>query len=74
MTCELCYGWVLPVLRSVAACAPWLAAGAAAAGRTGPADVGTRSGSRQGGVAGEGEGLCFHTREATGPIAPGPLR
>lgn len=74
MSCELCYGWVLPVLRSVAACAPWLAAGAAAARRTGPADVGMRSGSRLGGAAGGGEGLYFHTQEATDLTAPGPLQ
>lgn len=74
MSCELRYCWVLPVLRSVAAYAPWLAAGAAAAGRTGLADVGMRSGSRLGGAAGEGEGLYFRTQEATDLTAPGPLQ
>lgn len=69
-------GWVILVLpvRSDAACAPWLAAAAAAgadaAGRTGPVAVGMRSGSRQGGAAGEKEGPCFHTQGATDLTAP----
>ena len=66
-------GLVLPVLRSVAACAPQLAAaavGAAAAGRTGPAAAGMRSGSRRGDAASEEEGLWLRKRAATAPIAP----
>lgn len=68
---------VLPVLRSVAACAPWLAAaaaGAAAAERTGPAAVGMRSGSRQGDAAGEEEALGCRTRGATDLTAPEHLQ
>lgn len=66
---------VVPVLKSDAACAPWLAAaaGADAAGRTTPVAVGMRSGSRRGGAAGEKEGLCLHTQGATDLTAPGHL-
>ena len=67
-------GWVVLVLpvKSDAACAPWLAAaaGADAAGRTGPVAVGMRSGSRRGGAAGERGGLCLRTRGATDLTAP----
>lgn len=67
---------VLPVLRSVAACAPWLAAaaGAAAAEHTGPAAAGMRSGSRQGDAAGEEEGLGCRIRGATDLTAPEHLQ
>lgn len=64
---------LVPVLRSGAACAPWLAAaagGADAAGRTAPVAVGMRSGSRQGDAAGEKEGLCLRTQGATDLTAP----
>lgn len=60
----------LPVPASAAACALRLVAGAAAAGCKGLAGGGMKSGSRPGGAAGEGVGLCFHRREATGPSAP----
>lgn len=59
-----------PVQASAAACALWLVAGAAAAGCKGLAGGGMKSGSRPGGVAGEGAGLCFHRRGATSPNAP----
>ena len=70
-------GWVILVLpvRSDVACAPWLAAAAAAAGadaagRTGPVAVGMRSGSRRGDAAGEKEGPCLRTQGATDLTAP----
>lgn len=66
---------VVPVLKSDAAYAPWLAAaaGADAAGRTTPVAVGMRSGSRRGDAAGEKEGLCLRTQGATDLTAPGRL-
>lgn len=63
---------ILPVLRSGAACAPWLAAAAAgadAAGRRAPVAVGM-SGSRRRDAADEREGLCLRTLGATGLTAP----
>lgn len=67
---------LLPVLKSGAVCAPWLAAavGAAAAGHIGPVAVGMRNGSRLGDAAGEGEGLCFRIQGATDLTAPEHLK
>lgn len=61
---------VLHVLRGCAACAPWLAVDAAAAGRTAPVVVGMRCVNRLGGAAGEEEGPWLHKQEATNPTAP----
>lgn len=61
----------VPVLWSGAACAPWLAAAAAAgAGHTAPVAVGMRSGSRRGGAAGEEGGPGLRTQEAIDLTAP----
>lgn len=61
---------LLPVLWSVAACAPWLAVGAAAAERTGPVAVRMRSGNIVGDAEGEEEGLWLRTQGATSQTVP----
>lgn len=63
-----------PVQWSGAACAPWLVAGAAAAGCKGLAGGGMKNESRPGGAAGEGAGLCFHRQAAKALSAPGLLQ
>lgn len=74
--CPDASGLILPVLRSGAACAPWLAAaaGADAAGHTGPVAEGMKSGSRQDDAAGEKEGLFLRTQEATDLTVPERLQ
>lgn len=62
----------LPVLKSAAACALWLAAAAvgADAGRTGPVAAGRRSGSKRDDAADEEGDLCLRTPAATSLTAP----